>query len=119
MHLTHPFRNHLYTQCRSVILTVLDTVKQGKNGALWWHLLPIRGKGNRYALTRDFTRAVYTACYPPAMLSIMLRTALNDHGAIDSRGQPLYTWLLANVYNGSTEALYDDWLILIKMERAR
>lgn len=113
-----PFRNRLYLACKNSVKGMLDRVQDSKEGCLWWYGISRQGRYTRVHLVRRWTQMVYPLVYPPALLRMLLQTALTETGAIDARGRALYTWLLTQVYNGSVEALYADWLGL-RDEQAR
>ncbi len=96
------------TLAYAVTDNIIELLQSRPGGYNFWAALPKRGRNNTEALRKKIADTLLSGFYNSSFISVLLRSALDDHGKPTSG--PLYQWLLTHVYSDNVKAMYKDWL---------
>ncbi len=117
----HSMKSYHQRNCklRSNVYTVVDEVvtvlQRQPGGYMFWASLPQHGTHNSRKVRKVIADIVLDKLFSDDFVCILLKTALTDKGLPK---QPLYTWLVDNIYGGNVQQLYGDWLKIGKGDSA-
>jgi len=80
------------------------------HGAIWYGLIPKKGKNNRSAVLHRWTAHTLQCVMPDDLVAAMLNAAILPTGQPSPSAKALYNWLLTHLYAHSEQQLYTAWL---------